>query len=97
VYFITSTLWGISERKLIDYLKPDEKKTAGTEVLETTGTLKPSPPEPQPARSGWFARLVEAADQARTQSTAGSRAVSPSSDDGKSGKRGGRKRRSGRH
>jgi hypothetical protein len=97
VYFITSTLWGISERKLIDYIKSEEKKTTDTEVLETTATLKPSSPEPQPARSGWFARLVEAADQARSQSTAGSRAGSPPADDGKSSKRSGRKRRSGRN
>lgn len=101
VYFITSTLWGISERKLLDYIKTDEKKTDDPETIETTATLKSSrsepEPEPVPARSGWFARLVEAADQARAQApSAGRSTPTPAAtDSGQSAKRN-KKKRSGR-
>ena len=103
IYFITSTLWGISERKLIDYINPGGKKAADDpQTIETTATVKGSSaapePEPEPARSGWLSRLVDAADQARTQSAGGGRtAASPAStDDANSPLKRGKKRRSGK-
>jgi YidC/Oxa1 family membrane protein insertase len=68
VYFITSTLWGISERKLIDYMKIDEKKTEEPTAIETTATPAPSVPE-APRAPGWLSRLVAAADDAKLQGT----------------------------
>lgn len=68
VYFITSTLWGISERKLIDYLKIDEKKTEPAAPIETPATPVPSPPEAS-RKPGWLERLVAAADEAKRQGT----------------------------
>lgn len=94
VYFITSTLWGIGERKLIDYLKVGEKKTVDEpETIETTATRSTSAPE-VPRKPGWIARLVEAADQARVQGTGrtGEHAVTPSGTTRKA-QRGGKKRR----
>ena len=52
IYFITSTLWGISERKLIDYINPGQKKTADDpQTIETTATVKGSSSTPEPCRN----------------------------------------------
>jgi len=69
VYFITSTLWGISERKLIDYMKTDEKQTDEPTTIETTATPVTSSAPEAPRSPGWLERLVAAADEAKLQST----------------------------
>lgn len=68
VYFITSTLWGISERKLVDYLKLDEKKVDLSEPIETTATPSASVPEERKP-PGWLERIMAAADEAKRQGT----------------------------
>jgi YidC/Oxa1 family membrane protein insertase len=90
VYFITSTLWGISERKLVERLKPDEKKTAETAV-ETKPDAAAPPDEPR--RPGFFARLLAAADEARNQ-TNGKSGFGPAGDRDDEDRRGGKKKRS---
>ncbi|MBL8849795.1 MAG: membrane protein insertase YidC, partial [Planctomycetaceae bacterium] len=70
VYFITSTLWGISERKAIDYLKIGEKKTTEDEPIEATATPVSAPSAPEaPRPPGLLERLFAAADQAKAQGT----------------------------
>jgi len=88
VYFITSTLWGISERKLIDYMKSDEKKADEPAVIETTATpASPSAPE-APRSPGWIERLVAAADDAKLQGTGRqNEALGASGKDARNGKK----------
>jgi YidC/Oxa1 family membrane protein insertase len=76
VYFITSTLWGISERKLVDRLKKDENKTVEPAAEVKSDSAAP-PDEPRPP--GFFARLQAAADEARNQ-TNGRTGLGPSGD-----------------
>jgi YidC/Oxa1 family membrane protein insertase len=90
VYFITSTLWGISERKLVERLKPDEKKTA--ELPAEAKTDAAAPPD-QPRRPGFFARLLAAADEARNQ-TNGRSGIGPADDRDDDSRRAGKKKRS---
>jgi len=91
VYFITSTLWGISERKLIDYLKIDEKKPEETEAIETTASPAPSAPETPARGAGWLRRLVAAADDAKLQNTG--RSNEPAGSSGSKDQRGAKKKR----
>jgi YidC/Oxa1 family membrane protein insertase len=68
VYFIASSLWGIGERKMLDYGKPKvdaEEKTDDVEIAPPAGkkNAKPQADEP-PARKGFMQRLFEAADSA---------------------------------
>ncbi|MFI4847734.1 MAG: YidC/Oxa1 family insertase periplasmic-domain containing protein [Gimesia chilikensis] len=76
VYFIASSLWGICERKLLDFqAKRHPATSADPNVIEVTAETKKSSPnkkktdkeEEQPAKKGWFARLQEIADQAQAQ------------------------------
>ncbi len=89
VYFITSTLWGISERKLVERLKPEEKKTAEP-AAESKSDASAAPDEPRPP--GFFARLLAAADEARNQTNG--RSGPGSAGDRDDDRRGGRKKRS---
>jgi YidC/Oxa1 family membrane protein insertase len=89
VYFITSTLWGISERKLVERLKPDEKKTTEPAV-ESKSDASAAPTEPR--APGFFARLLAAADEARNQ-TNGRTGLAPPGDRDDD-RRGGKKKRS---
>lgn len=96
VYFITSTLWGISERKLIDFGKGGEKNTTDTdEPIETTATPASAAPQPAPERPpGFLARLVAAADEAKRQGS-GRPNESPGGSNGatRKGQRGGKKKK----
>jgi YidC/Oxa1 family membrane protein insertase len=85
VYFITSTLWGIGERKLVDRFQPAEKKS--DEALpETRPATDDAPAEPR--RPGLLERLLAAADQAREQTNGRSGSAGPApKDDKRSGKR----------
>lgn len=77
VYFIASSLWGICERKLLDFqAKRHPATSADPNVIEVTAETKKSSPnknkktdkeDEQPAKKGWFARLQEIADQAQAQ------------------------------
>lgn len=87
VYFITSTLWGIGERKLVDHFQPAEKKT-DEPATETRTPLDAAPEEPR--RPGLLERLLAAADQAREQTNGRTGTAGPGpgpKDDKRSGKR----------
>jgi YidC/Oxa1 family membrane protein insertase len=65
VYFISSSLWGLGERKLLGWWKPTKKKAATEEPTETTEE------EPQVAARG-KARPAAAPQQGRVRGAAGS-------------------------
>ncbi|QDT42732.1 Membrane protein insertase YidC [Gimesia alba] len=76
VYFIASSLWGICERKLLDFQSkraPKASETTDSKTIEIkaeskkTKNKKESSEEQTPAKKGWFARLQEIADQAQAQ------------------------------
>ena len=75
VYFIASSLWGICERKLLDFQskrKPAASETTDSNIIEVKAESKKSQKnesstQDQPVKKGWFARLQEIADQAQTQ------------------------------
>jgi YidC/Oxa1 family membrane protein insertase len=90
VYFITSTLWGIGERKLVDRFQPAEKKSSET-TAESPPATDDAPAEPR--RPGLLERLLAAADQAREQTNGRSGPAAPGpKDDKRSGKRRSRNR-----
>ncbi|MBT6496820.1 MAG: membrane protein insertase YidC, partial [Planctomycetaceae bacterium] len=72
VYFIASSLWGIGERKMLDYGKPAtdaEKKTDDVDTASPGGKKKARPQADEPpARKGFMQRLFEAADSANQAS-----------------------------
>ena len=72
VYFIASSLWGIGERKMLDYGKQatdPEKKTDDVEIALPGGKKKAkSQADEPPARKGFMQRLFEAADSANQAS-----------------------------
>ncbi|HAH43890.1 MAG TPA: hypothetical protein DCM07_03370 [Planctomycetaceae bacterium] len=92
VYFIASSLWGICERKLLDYQSKRRTSTiVGTDpnVIEVeakskkTQNRKNKPEEDEPpAKKGWFARLQEIADQAQEQAALNERKQPNSRDRG---------------
>lgn len=90
VYFITSTLWGIGERKLVDRFQPAEKKSPEP----TADSPPPTDDTPdEPRRPGLLERLLAAADQAREQTNGRSGPAAPGPrDDKRSGKRRSRNR-----
>lgn len=94
VYFITSTLWGLTERKLLDFAKPDdEKKTDIIPAFEAKPSREQDEaPSAEPKPPGFFQRLLDAADQARQQ-TNGQRPSSPAPDRKGASKPGGGGRR----
>jgi YidC/Oxa1 family membrane protein insertase len=62
VYFITSTLWGITERKVLDWKKDAPEKAADAALVEA----KPrTPAADAPRKPSWLERLVAAADEAK--------------------------------
>lgn len=79
VYFIASSLWGICERKLLDFQskrRPATTETADSNVIEVKAESKSKKNQSKsknntnaepPAKKGWFARLQEVADQAQAQ------------------------------
>ncbi|WP_417378301.1 membrane protein insertase YidC [Gimesia sp.] len=92
VYFIASSLWGICERKLLDYQSKRRPATVvGTDpnVIEVEAKSKKTQNrknktednEP-PAKKGWFARLQEIADQAQEQAALNERKQQNSKDRG---------------
>ncbi|QDT89123.1 YidC/Oxa1 family insertase periplasmic-domain containing protein [Gimesia algae] len=91
VYFIASSLWGICERKLLDYQSKRRPSTVvGTDpnVIEVEAksnkknqNRKDKTEEP-PAKKGWFARLQEIADQAQEQAALNERKQENSRDRG---------------
>jgi YidC/Oxa1 family membrane protein insertase len=87
VYFITSTAWGLTERKLVDVSKSDGEKKPES-VSDLSGPAKAREAEAASKPPGFFQRLLEAADQARQQ-TNGQRQTQPSGDrkKGSGGKR----------
>jgi YidC/Oxa1 family membrane protein insertase len=52
VYFIASSLWGMGERKLLDY------GSGSTTTLVTPPPTKPSSDEPQKPRDGFWSKLA---------------------------------------
>lgn len=75
VYFIASSLWGICERKLLDYQSKRNPSTTSTDgnTIEIQAESKrvknkrETPESNEPEKKGWFARLQEIADQAQAQ------------------------------
>lgn len=75
VYFIASSLWGICERKLLDYQSkrnPTTSEPKDSNVIEIKAESKKQQKKSgstdnQPQKKGWFARLQEIADQAQEQ------------------------------
>jgi YidC/Oxa1 family membrane protein insertase len=97
VYFIASSLWGIGERKMLDYGKPAgdaEKKTADVEIAATGSkkNAKPAADEP-PVRKGFMQRLFEAADAAGQSSQLESQSSEKKEENGRSGRKKGKKSR----
>ncbi|WP_417391681.1 YidC/Oxa1 family insertase periplasmic-domain containing protein [Gimesia sp.] len=92
VYFIASSLWGICERKLLDYQSRRRSLAvvgADPNVIEVeakskkTQNRKNKPEEDEPpAKKGWFARLQEIADQAQEQAALNERKQPNSRDRG---------------
>ncbi len=88
VYFIASTLWGIGERKMLDFTMPGGTLDPSEGKSEPPGKKLVSPRDDTPPKPpGLFGRLMEAADQARQQ-TNGARNAPPRDD-----RRGGGKKR----
>ncbi|MFH1303031.1 MAG: YidC/Oxa1 family insertase periplasmic-domain containing protein [Planctomycetota bacterium] len=75
VYFIASSLWGICERKLLDFQskrRPAPTTTEDSNIIEVKAESKRSQKKDassndEPEKKGWFARLQAIADQAQTQ------------------------------
>lgn len=75
VYFIVSSLWGICERKLLEKFGDTSDPKQATSDAEQSGGRKGDGgsggtkviDEPKPKPPGFFARLMEAADEARNQ------------------------------
>tara|TARA_R110002095_G_scaffold94477_3_gene82461 strand:- start:1504 stop:3624 length:2121 start_codon:yes stop_codon:yes gene_type:complete len=75
VYFIASSLWGICERKLLDFQSkrhPAPTTTSDSNIIEVKavskkGQKKEAAGNEEPAKKGWFARLQDIADQAQAQ------------------------------
>ncbi|QDV50807.1 YidC/Oxa1 family insertase periplasmic-domain containing protein [Gimesia fumaroli] len=76
VYFIASSLWGICERKLLDFQSkraPKVSETTDSKTIEIkaeskkTKNKKETSESQEPAKKGWFARLQDIADQAQAQ------------------------------
>ncbi|WP_417383996.1 membrane protein insertase YidC [Gimesia sp.] len=92
VYFIASSLWGICERKLLDYQSKNRPSTVvGTDpnVIEVEAKSKKTQKrnnqtedDEPPAKKGWFARLQEIADQAQEQAALNERKQQNSRDRG---------------
>ncbi|QDV16396.1 Membrane protein insertase YidC [Gimesia panareensis] len=95
VYFIASSLWGICERKLLDFqAKRRPATTTDPNVIDVTAESKKSSSnknqnkktkekDDKPEKKGWFARLQEIADQAQAQA-----ALNEKQRDQKSGNKG---------
>lgn len=75
VYFIASSLWGICERKLLDFQSkrnPTSSESKDSNIIEVKAESKKvkkkeDANDDQPRKKGWFARLQEIADQAQEQ------------------------------
>jgi YidC/Oxa1 family membrane protein insertase len=80
VYFIASSLWGIGERKLLEYLKKDaplEELEAAATTSDSSGKKKIDEPK-RKRKKGFWDKLLEAADSAAAQ-TKDSSTKNPSS------------------
>lgn len=98
VYFIASSLWGICERKLLDFQskrRPSISEATDGKTIEIkaeskkTKNRKASYEDQEPAKKGWFARLQDIADQAQTQAALNEKKQSqnPRNKDNGSGKK----------
>lgn len=71
VYFITSSLWGICERKLLEKLgltsTPPVTPATGDEGGSGGSGTRPTGEPPKPRPPGFLQRLMEAADEAQRQ------------------------------
>lgn len=77
VYFIASSLWGICERKLLDFQSkrhPSPAAATDSKTIEVKAESKKNQApkkdtsnNDKPEKKGWFARLQEIADQAQEQ------------------------------
>lgn len=78
VYFIASSLWGICERKLLDFQskrRPVTNEATDPKTIEIKAESKKNQANKKgtsnndkPQKKGWFARLQEIAEQAQEQS-----------------------------
>lgn len=92
VYFIASSLWGICERKLLDFQSKRRPSTivgSDPNVIDveakskkTQNRKKQTDENEPPAKKGWFARLQEIADQAQEQAALNDRRQENSRDKG---------------
>ncbi|MCH7990433.1 MAG: membrane protein insertase YidC, partial [Planctomycetes bacterium] len=87
VYFIASSLWGIGERKLLEYLKKDAPltETAAT-TPEAAGKKKPDAPK-RNRKKGFWDKLLDAADAAAAQTKDSSTKSSSSKSNGEKQKK----------
>ncbi len=99
VYFIASTLWGIGERKMLDFTMPDASADASESSSDAVPDKKAaatqaaaSPPKPP----GFLGKLMQAADQARQQSNANTNANGKGGGTREERRAGGNKRSKGR-
>lgn len=96
VYFIASSLWGLGERKLLDWTRLGEP--ASRELppeTEVVGSERKSTDKPAAAKEGLWSRLIAAADEAAAQAGKGNgKGRAPREKDGWKKKDGGSKPRS---
>jgi YidC/Oxa1 family membrane protein insertase len=101
VYFISSSLWGVGERKLLEFWKKKHPKPAVTETPAPEEAEKRSlaaiPGNKVAARAGeaagsFWKKLLNAADDARADGMSGSNAVVSRRKDLSGGKKNGKRR-----
>lgn len=72
LYFITQNLWGMGERKLLEYLRPTQKTTDDGSPIVTTATTKRASDDREASTDKGptiWQRLQAAADQAQRKSS----------------------------
>jgi YidC/Oxa1 family membrane protein insertase len=101
VYFISSSLWGIGERKLLEFWKKKHPTPAVTPESPTTEVEKRAmsaiPGNKVAARAGeaagsFWKKLLDAADSARTEGMSGSKTTVSRRKDLSAGKKNGKRR-----
>ena len=101
VYFISSSLWGIGERKLLEFWKkrhpPRPAAVAAPQDDVEKRAISAIPGNKVAARAGeaagsFWKKLLDAADDARTQGMSGSKATVSRRKDLSSGKKNGKRR-----
>ncbi len=64
VYFIASSLWGIAERKLLDWRKEKPQPEPSADSQKKVGGTTAGPKNDTPARKGFWSKLAERMEQA---------------------------------